>query len=115
MGFNENKNLVEPLNLDVIEEVFPPDTVFSPVWYPFPRLEGSIGRTVRFSYEDYIYAADEFQTRIGTQDFVVGEGEISYVPGSGDEGNTVEITIRAIDSETRASSDQVLMIDVSEE
>ena len=103
---------VEPINLNVIDEVYGPDHVAQPIWYPFPELEGTVDMSITFDYSDYIYGADEFQIKIANGNFQEHEGVFSYVPHARNRGSAVEVTIRAIDSKTRAFKDQILMINV---
>ena len=106
---SDENDLIEPLNLDVIEYVYSPDTVFPPVWYPFPRLEGIIGEELTFDYRDYIFNADEFLVREGSSSFLASNGVITYMPSV---NGVVEHTVRAINSKTRTFEDQTLIIDV---
>ena len=115
MSTERNDNLIEPLHLDIIEEVQAPDFVPDPVWYPFPDdVEVAAGESVDFEYTIYAYGADQYWTQVEDDDREEGNGTLTYAAGETETG-TVNVVICATNTETGKYADQTLIITITDD
>lgn len=100
----------EDLNFSVTDTVETPDTIEGPVWLTLPTQHATVGEPISFYYAEYVSGADEFWIAHGTADRETSEGTFVYTPTA---AGTFTFIIRAVDSETRAYTDQTLTVEVS--